>query len=179
MKISAWLLMIAALMLPLAGARAEGLLHQFSVGALYHDAPNLWSGFQLEKESLDVNVEALLSPSMQIWFFTLRPAVGGTINTAGQTSHAYADARLTYEWPSGVFIGFGVGAAVHDGHIGIDDPGAKALGSRILFHAPIELGYRLDGHNSLSAYFEHTSNGYTQSYNEALDRIGIRYGYRF
>lgn len=30
-----------------------------------------------------------------------------------------------------------------------------ALGSGVLF------GYRIDAHNSLSAYFEHMSNGYT------------------
>lgn len=173
------LALAAVLLFSAVPVQAEGLIHEISVGSLYHDVPGLWSGFRLEKESLDINVEAQLSPSMQLWFFTLRPAIGGTINTAGQTSHAYVDARLNYEWPTGVFLGFGVGVAVHDGHIGIDDPYSKALGSRVLFHAPIELGYRLDAHNSLSAYFEHTSNGYTQRYNEALDRIGVRYGYRF
>ncbi|MEZ5854286.1 MAG: acyloxyacyl hydrolase [Hyphomicrobiaceae bacterium] len=55
----------------------------------------------------------------------------------------------------------------------------KPLGSRLLFHFPAELGWRWDGHNSLSIYFEHISNGYTQDYNEGLDAIGVRYGYRF
>jgi hypothetical protein len=55
----------------------------------------------------------------------------------------------------------------------------KALGSRVLFHIPVEIGLRFDDHNSLSVYFEHTSNGYTQDFNEGLDRLGVRYGYRF
>jgi hypothetical protein len=31
----------------------------------------------------------------------------------------------------------------------------------------------------VSVYFEHTSNAYTEKFNEGLDRIGVRYGYRF
>lgn len=55
----------------------------------------------------------------------------------------------------------------------------KWLGSRVLFHIPAEIGVHLDAHNDLSVYFEHTSNAYTQEYNEGMDRIGLRYGYRF
>jgi lipid A 3-O-deacylase len=55
----------------------------------------------------------------------------------------------------------------------------QALGSRVLFHIPAEVGYRFDDHNSLSAYFEYMSNAYTVSPNEGMDRLGIRYGYRF
>jgi hypothetical protein len=50
----------------------------------------------------------------------------------------------------------------------------------VLFHIPAEVGYRFDDHTSLSAYFfEHMSNAYTVSPNEGMDRLGIRYGYRF
>ena len=160
-------------------ASAGGLLYELKLGALYHDAPNMWSGFSVEKESVDVNIEAQLSPSMQAFFGTIRPAVGVTINTQGQTSHAYVDARYTYDAPSGLFFAIGLGAAVHDGQNNLINYGQKALGSRILFHIPLEAGFRLDAHNSISAYFEHTSNAYTQNVNEGLDRIGIRYGYRF
>jgi hypothetical protein len=61
----------------------------------------------------------------------------------------------------------------------LEDWDRKALGSRVLFHFPAEIGYRFDERNSLSVYFEHTSNGYTVHPNEGLDRLGIRYGYRF
>ena len=116
---------------------------------------------------------------MQVFFGTIRPAIGASINTDGQTSHGYIDARWTYDAPSGVFVGLGLGGAVHDGNTGKSDPNRKALGSTLLFHIPLEIGYRLDPHNSISAYFEHTSNAYTQKYNEGMDRLGIRYGYRF
>ena len=162
-----------------AAASAEGLLYELKLGALYHDAPGMWSGFSVEKESVDVNIEAQFSPSMSAFFGTIRPAVGVTINTLGQTSHAYLDARYTYDAPSGLFFAIGLGAAVHDGQNNLINTGQKALGSRILFHIPLEAGLRLDAHNSISAYFEHTSNAYTQNVNEGLDRIGVRYGYRF
>jgi lipid A 3-O-deacylase len=174
--VSAALLLIASAADAFAG---DGLIYQLSVGALSHDVPDLWSGFRAEKESLDVNIEAQLSPSMQLFFGTLRPAIGGSINTAGQTSMGYVDARWTYEAASGVFIGLGIGAAIHDGNLDLSDLNRKALGSRVLFHFPLEIGYRFDAHQSVSAYFEHMSNGYTQHYNEGMDRLGVRYGYRF
>ena len=65
---------------------------------------------------------------------------------------------------------------LHDARGGRDP---AALGGRVLFHIPLEVGYRWDGHNSVSAYFDHMSNGYTNRFNEGMDRVGIRYGYRF
>ena len=162
-----------------SASAGDSLIYQFSVGALSHDVPDLWSRFRREERSVDVNVEAQLSPSMQAFFGTIRPAIGGSIATAGQTNMGYLDARYTYEAASGLFFGIGLGAAVHDGNLGREDPGRKALGSRVLFHIPLEFGYRFDAHQSVSAYFEHTSNGYMMKYNEGMDRLGVRYGYRF
>jgi hypothetical protein len=109
----------------------------------------------------------------------VRPAAGASVNTAGDTSRAYIDARWELATPSGIFLGLGLGAAVHDGLLDPTDPGRKALGSRVLFHIPIELGLRLDARNSISVYFEHISNGFLAHSNEGLDSIGVRYGYRF
>ena len=81
----------------------------------------------------------------------------------------------------GTFFSIGAGGTVHNGETKLlaFDQTDKALGSRVLFHFPLEIGYRFDGHNSLSVYFEHMSNGYTRDENEGLDRLGVRYGYRF
>jgi len=171
-------LLALAATLQCASAHADGLVDELKVGALAHDVPYLWSNFRAEPSSVDINIEALLSPSVAFLGGTIRPAVGGTINTVGATSHGYIDLRWQYETASRVFIGLGIGAAVHNGQLQLEDPDRKALGSRVLFHFPIEIGYRLDEHNSLSLYFEHTSNGYTVHPNEGLDRIGARYGYR-
>ena len=70
-------------------------------------------------------------------------------------------------------------ARVHDGLLDPTDPDKKALGSRILFHIPIEIGLRLDDRRSISVYFEHMSNAFLVDSNEGLDSIGVRYGYKF
>jgi lipid A 3-O-deacylase len=160
-------------------AFADGLIDELKIGALAHDVPDLWSGFRAEPSSVDINVEALFSPSVAFLGGTIRPALGASINTQGYTSDVYLDARWQLEMNCGVFLGLGVGAAVHDGQLKLKNWDEKALGSRVLFHIPVELGYRLDAHDSLSIYFEHMSNAYTVSPNEGMDRIGIRYGYRF
>ena len=158
---------------------AAQVVREVKLGVLYHDVPELWSGFQLEPKSVDINFEFLLTPYVRFLGGEIRPAIGASINTRGGTSKAYIDARWEIEGPAGLFLALGAGAAVHNGEIDANDPFRKALGSRVLFHFPAEIGWRWDGHNSLSIYFEHISNGYTQDYNEGLDSIGLRYGYRF
>lgn len=160
-------------------ALAAGLVSEIKAGVLAHDVPDLWSGFQLESDAPDINVEVILSPSLPFLWGSISPAIGASVNTGGDTSHAYIDARWQIEGPSGLFFGIGIGAAIHDGEL---DPVAidkKALGSRVLFHIPFEIGIRLDARNSLSAYFEHTSNANLADFNEGMDRLGVRYGYRF
>jgi hypothetical protein len=173
-------LLLAAVVLLDPGMTFAGqLVDELKIGVLWPDVPGLWSGFQAEPNSADINIEALLSPSVAFLGGTIRPALGASISTIGATSDAYIDARWQYETPSGIFFGLGLGAAVHDGQLQLEDWDRKALGSRVLFHIPAEVGYRFDDHNSLSAYFEHMSNAYTVSPNEGMDRLGIRYGYRF
>jgi hypothetical protein len=174
-------LLVAALAVldPSLAALADSLVHELKIGILDHDVPDLWSGFRAEPDSADINIEALLSPSLVFLGGTVRPAIGGSINTRGATSNVYLDARWQYELPGGLFLGLGVGGTVHDGQLELEDWDRKALGSRVLFHIPVEVGYRFDEHNSIAAYFEHMSNAYTVDPNEGLDRIGARYGYRF
>lgn len=162
-------------------AHAEGLIRELKGGILAHDVSNLWSGFRAENDTVAVNVEALLTPSLPFLGGTLRPAIGASIATEGGTSNVYLDARWEFETASGIFFAIGVGGTVHDGETKLlaANQTSKALGSHLLFHIPAEIGYRFDRHNSISIYFEHMSNGNTRDENEGLDRLGVRYGYRF
>lgn len=172
-------LLSALMLIGAAAAHAQSIVHEVRIGALHHDTPNLWSGFQLEKNSVDVNAEVMFSPALHFLGGTIRPVIGGTVSTVGHTSKVYADARWQYETASGVFFGIGLGAAYHDGKLDARYSDRKALGGRTLFHIPFEVGLRLDPRNSVSLYFEHVSNGYTRRHNEGMDGIGVRYGYRF
>ena len=183
------LLRVAALVLavPLGLVGADVALAQEPVapyrlemrlGVLAHDVPDLWSGFRLER-GVDLNGEILFGSGLAFLGGRLRPAIGGSVNTAGYTSKAYLDARWQRECENNIFYAFGIGIAVHDGETMNPDPDYKQLGRRVLFHDSIEIGYRLDQHNSLSLYFEHISNASTAPKNQGLDALGIRYGYRF
>jgi lipid A 3-O-deacylase len=162
-------------------ATAQDLLQSVKLGILAHDVPDLWSGSQLETSAPDLNIEAQLKPALAMPWGSIRPVIGGSINTGGGTSHGYVDARWQADGDYGMFYGLGIGAAIHDGELGGpgSDPGKKWLGSRVLLHFPFEIGLHLNANHDVSLYFEHTSNAYTKIYNEGLDRIGIRYGYRF
>jgi hypothetical protein len=160
----------------MAQAAPSGL--EIRGGVLAHDVPDLWAGFSLEG-GVDINAEVLLGRGLPFLGGTIRPALGASVNTEGYTSRAYLDARWEIEWRNGIFFGLGLGAAVHDGELDCCEPDRKALGSRVLFHIPLELGLRLDDRNSISVYFEHMSNADLADVNEGLDAIGARYGRRF
>jgi len=165
-----------------AGERApRGLIYDVKVGVQVHDVPYMWSGFNKEPYSADLNVEVMFSPAIMLLGGAIRPAIGATINFDGYTSKAYIDARWQWECSWHTFIGVGIGIAVHDGidESFVVEPDRKLLGRRVLFHPNAEVGYRLDEHNSLSLYFEHISNASTAAKNQGLDTLGVRYGYRF
>ncbi len=174
---------LAALPAQAVAQPPEPFVREIKLGILAHDVPEIWSGFRRER-GIDINAEVILSPSLAFLGGHFRPAVGGSLNLQNGgfdrgTSKVYADVRWMYEASNGLFIGLGIGAAWHNGLLDPVDPARKALGRRVLFHFPLEIGYRLDAHNSLSLYFDHISNAYTKPSNEGLDTLGVRYGYKF
>jgi hypothetical protein len=179
-----WGVLCTLLALPaLADGRAPAddyFISELKAGAQVHDMPYMWSGFHVEPYTVDLNVEALFGRGWRVWGGNLRPALGATVNFNGDTSKAYLDARWERDFAyRNMFLGLGLGIAVHNGETFTSDPHAKELGRRVLFHPNIEIGQRLDEHRSLSLYFEHISNASTADKNQGLDTLGIRYGYRF
>ncbi len=152
---------------------------ELRAGALDHDTTGLWSGFGLERPDRRRQREVLFTPWARTFGGYLRPAIGATVNFNGDTSKVYADVRWEIEAPSGVFFAMGMGAALHDGHLGTDDPAPQGAGAYVLFHPSAELGYRFNGVNSISIFADHISNGFTRRNNEGMDTVGIRFGHRF
>jgi len=155
-----------------------GILHEIKVGLLHHDTNNLWSGSRRE-DGVNLNLEAVFRPYLNFLGGEVRPALGASINSTGDTSKLYLDARWETTIGNNFYFALGVGGAVHDGKRDPDRSDRKALGSRVLFHIPVEAGYRFDPHHGLSIYFAHISNASLASPNEGMDTLGIRYGYRF
>ncbi len=154
-------------------------IHEMRIGVLAHDVDNLWSRSQKE-DGVDINSEVILNVfNRQILNGTIRPNLGMTINTSGDTSKIYTGIIWERPLPYKLSINLGIGLAVHDGELDTNDPNKKSLGSYVLFHIPIELGYKLGPKYSLSLYFDHMSNAYLEDPNEGMDTLGIRVGYRF
>jgi hypothetical protein len=150
----------------------------FSGGILAHGVP-IWSRADFEERGMTFNGEVDFAGLAEIFGGHLYPVLGGDVTTAGGTTYAYADLRYEIRGPGRLFFAFGVGAAVHDGHLAADSAYHNALGSRVLFHVPLEVGFTFADHYRASLYFEHVSNAYLTSPNEGLDNIGLRFGYRF
>jgi len=160
------------------GDAGGGIVYEVRAGVLDHDTDGLWSGFNRES-GVDANLEFIFTPHLEALGGTVRPALGGSFNSAGDTSKGYLAARWEIEPTDNLFFSLGIGGAVHSGELDLVDNDQKALGSRALFYFPIELGYRFDNQYSISAFFDHVSNAWLADPNEGMDTLGVRLGYRF
>jgi lipid A 3-O-deacylase len=182
----AWLILPVLLAwLPAAPADAQNrFVDEVKVGVLGHDLPFL--GGQKEGGA-DINAEILFtSPAFLRRVWAPRPHIGGSVNTNGDTNHAYIG--LTWEFTlareiarrnDAIFFGFSLGGAVHDGLLDTRRTDRKSLGSRALFRESVEVGYRLNEIHSLSAYVDHISNARLAKRNEGITNAGMRLGLKF
>jgi len=139
----------------------------------------LWSHSRAEG-GVDINAEIVFKkPSVEIWQEIIRPNLGVSINSQGDTSKAYGGLLWEFLFDNGYFVNSGVGLAVHDGQLESKDSNKKQLGSRVLFRIPIEFGFTISERHRISILFDHMSNAYLANPNEGMDTIGVRYGFQF
>ncbi|PIW27137.1 MAG: hypothetical protein COW30_11615 [Rhodospirillales bacterium CG15_BIG_FIL_POST_REV_8_21_14_020_66_15] len=166
------------------GARASsrgnplgGIVAEISVGALMHDE----GPFSNSKEDgFDGHIEVrFASPRFLDIIWSPEPHIGANINSEGDTSQVFAG--LSYEWNlwKGLFAGFSVGGAYHDGETDSHAADKKDLGCHLLFRESITLGWQLTEHHKIAAIFDHISNAKICDFNEGLENVGVRYSYRF
>ncbi len=167
-------LAILLVLLPLP-ALAQGLLYEARGGVLAHDIPLVAAGRY--EYGIGLNAELVFSPSLPLLGGTIRPALGGTFATQGGTSLIYLDAKWEWSGPQ-FFFGLGLGPAIQTGELQYGN-GRKGLGSRVLFHVPVEAGYQITPENRISVYYEHVSNGFLATPNPGMDNIGLRFAHRF
>ena len=87
-------------LVPAHGAAQEkddspSFIHELKGGVLAHDVDGLWSGFSRE-DGVDINAEVIFTPSVDLLGGTLRPALGTSINTGGDTSKLYLKQHGTF-----------------------------------------------------------------------------------
>jgi lipid A 3-O-deacylase len=186
LRVGGWclfvLLVLASAIAP-AGAQSS-VVDEVKVGVLAHDIGFLGDSVE---GGADLMGEILFkSPDLLSVIGSPRPAVGLSVNTAGDTSYAYADLSWTARlWhpadnpETGPYVIGAAGGAVHDGRLDTSGDGEKALGSRALFHLAVGLGYQLTRVVSVETYFDHLSNADLSSHNAGLNNVGLRMGFRF
>lgn len=160
-----------------AESSLDSIISEMRLGVYYHD--------DRKEEGPDVNVEMLFQrPSWQFdntllqFFLTPRPHIGGTINTRGDTSQAYAGFTWDAYIFGPIFVEGAFGGSINDG----DKNGsldAVALGCHTLFHESASIGVDVSDNIRLIATIEHSSNASMCDFNAGLTNAGVRLGYKF
>lgn len=138
-----------------------------------------------ESGSLAITGEVLFAKPFQLAnpaydFLIPRLHLGGSLNTAGDTSFAYAGFTWTYDITQRFFVEASFGGAIHDGDTGyVVSAGRNALGCSPLFRESLGLGYRFTENWSVVANVEHMSNAGLCDNNRGLTNVGAKVGYRF
>ena len=176
-----------------AAFAGDGWVDELKFGVLKHDislfGDSTESGVDVNGEVRFHALDWFASKDNPEWLNDIlapRPDIGGSLNTSGHTDFVYAG--LVWTWDvahnlfqpkDGMYIDFGFGGALNDGHLNDAPPGDKDFGSRGLFHLQGELGYRFDPTWSLSAYYDHYSNAGLAHPNPGINNVGLRVGYSF
>ena len=174
---------------PAAGGgppRGQRLVSEVRLGVLDHDLalPSArrmrFAPFShVHERGVNLNAEVLFgAPALLRPLLAPRPRLGASINTAGDTSSAYADLVWGHAFDLGPFVEGYLGGAIHDGPLERRGPDVSAYGSRLLFHLGLELGWRFD-RLGISLMWEHLSNGNLARPNHGLDSLGLRASWRF
>ena len=184
----------ALLLAQVGAADAQQLLSELRVGVLAHDIGFLG---EHKEPGADINGELLfVSPVPDSWVADVSPVwrwmlhprvnIGGDLNTSGATSQLYFGLTWTATLfnqvltpDDSVFLGIGFGPAFNNGHISTIDPNRKSLGSHVLFHPSVDIGYRINARWSVSIYYDHSSNAGIAAHNEGLNNAGLRVGLAF
>ena len=168
---------LGLLALPFSALAQSSWLYEVRGGVLAHDVPIVAAGHY--ENGVSLNAELAFAPSLSLLGGNIRPVLGGTFTTNQGTSWAYLDAR--WEWQvDRLFFGIGVGPSIHTGdELYYSSPGQKGLGSRVLFHVPLEVGFQITPTTRIELYYEHASNAFLAYPNPGMDNIGGRLAYRF
>jgi len=115
------------------------------------------------------------------WLLRPRPEVGATGNLNGYTSQVY----LGFDWTAPairnvirsqdrLLFDFGFGGAINNDRTVASVVNRARLGSNLLFHPNLQIGYGINPHYVVALYYEHSSNAHLAKVNEGLNNIGFR-----
>ena len=97
----------------------------------------------------------------------------------GWIGHGWSRATLFDPGQDGLTLGVSFGPGFNDGEIHSTSSDRKSLGSNVLFRVAGEIGYQITPRYNVSAYLDHISNGGFAKYNDSINDLGLRFGYKF
>jgi hypothetical protein len=130
-----------------------------------------------EQGTVDARAEIILPSFVQSPMLP-RLALGGSLNLAGRTSHAFAGGLWRLNVTPKVFAELGLGAALHNGAT-VQSAQRSAMGCAFAFRESLGLGYRIDRNWSVVAAAEHLSNAGLCRRNRGVTNLGLNIGYSF
>jgi hypothetical protein len=164
-------------------ARAE-IFDQVWIGGYAHDISD-W-GLGKESNTADVQLE-VDTAQPQFLRFLGAPHLNATLalNTAGKTDFGSVglawDHRLVGSLYGSLQFGIGDSDGVTEPTDNPKDANRLLLGSKALFREAGGVNWRMKNHWLIGVQFVHASNGLIlgHRYNEGINDLGIRIGYRF
>jgi lipid A 3-O-deacylase len=159
-------------------------------GIMGHNLEILGTGNGGKEDGVDLSGEvAFASPAILSWAAKPKVTLGGSVNTADETSFAAIGLRWDFEAAQNWNWGLGLGYAIHNGDP-LDNPYAPAdstrratfdreelaLGSRDVFHLFASLEYKVSARFGVEGIYEHLSHGQIlgTNRNPGMDNLGIR-----
>ena len=128
-----------------------------------------------------INGEVVLrSPDFLAPIGSPRPYFGADIALADDAVHFFY-AGLTWDTyvTEKVYLSGSLGGSINTAEE-VDNPvGYKALGSNVLFHLGVGIGYDITDDLTVQLYADHFSNANLADHNNGAENAGLRFGYRF
>jgi hypothetical protein len=198
MRSSGHILGLAALAVLIAGAlpaRADGPAPNGYVGGLKLvwgsvPLPDFRTGFQQPSlsggsPSLDEPGYAMMlslsdKPSQQFTFTPRTPQLTPLGLSGALSQRSYLGISVDIGEPTGFYGSVGLGGSVLTQRTpSFEDAGPRALNAPLMLHGGVELGYRLDSHNSFALSVEEARPTDGSERGGPIGSYRLRYGLRF
>lgn len=112
-------------------------------------------------------------------FFRPRPNLGLSINTAGDTSQAFAGLNWDVWVSDRFFLEGAFGLALHDGELSAPTDGQPAMGCRVLPRGAASAGMALSPNWRVTATLSRTASGGLCDPDDGLTQAGVSFGFSF
>jgi len=157
------------------------LIDEFRLGVLNSDLGQGEDGVNLNAEILFRRPNVYYNNRLLLFLLNPRIHIGGSLNTAGDTSQVYAGLTYDYRLTNNLFVEASIGGVIHDGNVNktVVAGANRRLGCRTMFRHSLSAGYEFTENLRFMITFDTINNYELCSENAGLSSLGARIGYKF